>query len=645
MARQWTIYLAQDKHLDYGWCGTQAEIEVRMATLVDYYLDQAQRTGSRWNLDGTIWLDVYRRQRGEAGASRLLDAIRQGTIGYAANQAVLLWGILSTELAIRACYGSLPIERATGTPNQTVLVMENPGMPWGVANVLTECGFRYLGRGIYALRAEGYARQREPYPLFWWIAPNGERLLVRWDLYEETRSWGGYAEAFKLAGLAGEQWDAFQVRHFGDRNTPEVLEQRAAFIRETVARYEAYGDTYPISSILLLGTGWDNWTCTGDYAAFVRRFNANADGQIHLVDARYEDYFHAALTEIQERGLELPTQEGSFGICWEEWPAHLANSMARFRVAERLMRMAESRHALASLNGQADESTARAIREGMDALLRFAEHDFGGCDRATAAISAGVRAAAGTEALAVGRALCADAFHHSWPVPRRAVREELAFTWHGGRVRFDGEQCAVESIVDQDGLEWVPQAPGLRLGQFVHSLYHADALGEVVFAEAATTTYAQMQSISCLRGANGVEVRGEGACRGFFLTARWFLHTANPWIDVRYDLEGGWSDEPQVVRFCFPLAVDHPMYRYDMGGAILVAGPPSSGGHDLPGANPALCAAQTFAAVHGADRGAILVTPDAYLVVWRAGRRWVRSASVRHRSAGQLGAHDELDAE
>ena len=46
-SRQWTIYLAQDKHLDYGWCGTPTEVEVRMATLLDCYLDQVERTGSR----------------------------------------------------------------------------------------------------------------------------------------------------------------------------------------------------------------------------------------------------------------------------------------------------------------------------------------------------------------------------------------------------------------------------------------------------------------------------------------------------------------------------------------------------------------------------------------------------------------------
>jgi len=40
-ARQWTIYLAQDKHLDYNWCGSTTEIELRIAALLDYFLDTA----------------------------------------------------------------------------------------------------------------------------------------------------------------------------------------------------------------------------------------------------------------------------------------------------------------------------------------------------------------------------------------------------------------------------------------------------------------------------------------------------------------------------------------------------------------------------------------------------------------------------
>jgi hypothetical protein len=112
--RNWTIYIAQAKHLDYNWCGTTTEVELRMAALMDFYLDQAERKARRWNLDGTLWANVYRRHRGEEGLSRLHRAIRDGGIDYGGNHSVLLWGILDTETAIRASYGAVPIERASG---------------------------------------------------------------------------------------------------------------------------------------------------------------------------------------------------------------------------------------------------------------------------------------------------------------------------------------------------------------------------------------------------------------------------------------------------------------------------------------------------------------------------------------------------
>ncbi|HUU17472.1 MAG TPA: hypothetical protein VMW72_10005 [Sedimentisphaerales bacterium] len=92
--RQWTIYLAQDKHLDYNWCGSTTEIELRMAALLDYFLDAAERNETCWNLDGTLWDEVYRSHRGQINSARLYDAIRRGRVGYAGNYAVLLWGIL-----------------------------------------------------------------------------------------------------------------------------------------------------------------------------------------------------------------------------------------------------------------------------------------------------------------------------------------------------------------------------------------------------------------------------------------------------------------------------------------------------------------------------------------------------------------------
>ena len=612
---EWTVYLAQDKHLDYNWCGSTTEIELRMAALLDYFLSAAEQEKVRWNLDGTLWAEVYERHRGQAGRARLHEAIRHARIGYAGNYAVLLWGILDTETAIRACYGAVPIENATGTPARTAVVMENPGMTWGIANILNSCGFDFLGRGIYRLRAESYHHLREPYPLFRWEAPNGKRILVHWDLYHDTKSWGGYSEAYTLAAMAGEKWDAFHVKSVGDRNSPDVFKKRKTFIQQTIERYEAYGDNYPISSILLLGTGWDNWTQTEDISAFIRKFNAESDGTVRIIDARYEDFFVAAEREIRQKNLTIPTLKGSFGICWEEWAAHLAGPTAEFRKAQRLLRLAEASHALKTMTVKADDKNLRLLRHGYTELLKFAEHDFGGTDRQRAALSAGARASAVTQAMDIARSLAPESATQPVPAANDFLTAQTTFSWRGGRVVFDPGRCGVTSIRDAKGREWITDGSKKVLGEFVHTRYRSRAKPASVFPESIDSPgKCVLRNFICRRNERGVEILADYFRSDFHIESAWFFHTAKPWIDITYSLSDGWTDAPQSVEFNFPFALENPKYRYDAPGAILIAGPKDQGGNDLPGANPELFAGVTFAAASSKDRTALLLTPDTLLL-------------------------------
>jgi hypothetical protein len=661
--RSWTVYIAQDKHLDYDWCGAESEIEARMATLVDGYLDLAETNSQRWNLDCALWLEVYRRQRGEVGAARLLRAIQRGLIGYGAQYNVMLWGLIGPELAARALGVGHEIERATGRAAHTALIMENAGMPWGVAQALADGGIRYLARGIYDLRGESYVSQRAPYPLFWWIAPDGSRLLTHWPLYTSTRTWGGYAEAGELLRLAGEGWDAFHLHRVGDRNTSEVYAARATYIAQTVARYEALGADYPVSHILLLGTGWDNWTITSDISCFIARYNAEQDDRIRLVDARYDEFFGAVEQELADYRLTLPEQRGSFGICWDEWAAHLAGYQTEFRRAERLLPRIEASLALSaglpSGNGSASPSLPFAtlyadaeasLKTAYDALLRFAEHDMGGCNLATAAIAAGNRAAATARALTIAHTLATPAQLNLEPdepeaglsrwrsIGRRryaGVTSPLQLPWHGGAVVFDPLRCAVTSLCDGRGVEWVPshacQGAGVGLGELIRTRYQGEGpFREVLPGRLAGDAQPCVDAVLQSRDREGVELQIQGQRWGMKYVAHWRFHHASDTLDVTYHLRGGWDATPQTVQVAFPLvldAVEPPLLRYhhDSIGAIIAVGLNAEGGEELPGANPVLRALRTFAAVHaepgsngtpGAPRGAVLISPDAHLVTF-----------------------------
>ncbi len=204
-----------------------------------------------------------------------------------------------------------------------------------------------------------------------------------------------------------------------------------------------------------------------------------------MVDARYEDFFAAAEKEIREQNLTIPVMEGTFGICWEEWAAHLAGLTAQFRQAERLLRLAEAGETLRTVAGHGEAKNRDLIRHGFVELLRFAEHDFGGTDRRRAALSAGTRADAVTEAADIARSLQPEPAERTVPLKTPARGDE--FSWRGGRV-LDPNRCCVAPWGRRRNRGW--RRSQSRFWRIVHARYRGQAQGfgisEVLPSSAAT---------------------------------------------------------------------------------------------------------------------------------------------------------------
>jgi hypothetical protein len=176
-------------------------------------------------------------------------------------------------------------------------------------------------------------------------------------------------------------------------------------------------------------------------------------------------------------------------------------------------------------------------------------------------------------------------------------------------------RCGVASILDAEKNKWVPDDSETILGEFVHTRYRSRAKAESVFPKSIDSSgEIVLRNLTCRRSKSGVEIIADFNRSGFHIESTWFFHSARPWIDMTYRLRDGWTDDPQSVEFCFPLALENPQYRYDTSGAILIAGPKDKGGDDLPGANPELFAGVTFASASSTGRTALLLTPDTLLL-------------------------------
>ena len=306
----------------------------------------------------------------------------------------------------------------------------------------------------------------------------------------------------------------------------KVFQRRKEFIRQTTARYEADGAAYPISSILLLGTGGDNWTCANDYQVFIRQFNAESDGGVHIVDARYEDFFAAAEREIREKNLTIPTVKGSFGISWEEWAAHLAGPTRDFREADRLLRLAEAKRGSGEIGRQTGRGCRGCIEKRSPSAAGFCRTRFRGRELEDRGVVGGRAQRRRCSVLTIARSLADDGRNEPESAAEDAKPEKTDFAW---RVRgeVDASSCAIASLIDQQGGATGPtgKRPRLRRIRPHWPLLGPQEDGRSVPPRPALFAQRRHSLARLFAQPSRRRDRERGARWGFGFHTRWFFHT------------------------------------------------------------------------------------------------------------------------
>ncbi|MCJ7736761.1 MAG: hypothetical protein MUQ10_05525, partial [Anaerolineae bacterium] len=362
--KPWRIYVAQDKHLDYGWIHPVEKVTERINVLTDYYLDAADGGGPRWNFDVSIWIEEYLRSRPSYRAKRLIEALQAGTFEVGAFWLVPFPGLPGTEELIRSMYFARDLEEKHNIPIRTAYLQEVPSLPWGLATILAGAGIRYIVKGAYDLR-NPHLSEFPNQPLMRWEGPDGNSVLMRWDAYDSSRTWGGYAELHAL-------W----------RSTSN--EARAQFIERTIDRY-ASNESYPYDAILLAGLGLDEYPCTTEISDFVRWFNSQGWDYPKLIDATWNQFWEDIEHQSAARSVKAHTLSGDWGTTWEEWPAQLAGQNIVYRQARENVLTAQSLAALAyTLDPATHGERSRALDDAWRGLLQFSDHNIGGITPALA---------------------------------------------------------------------------------------------------------------------------------------------------------------------------------------------------------------------------------------------------------------------
>ncbi len=366
--RRWTVYWIASNHTDVGYTDLQEHcLEIHRENLDAALARLSGHPTFRWTAECALQVISYVQNRSSETAEALLQAIRDGKVGWSALFANMLTGLLDHETAARLVWPAGLLARTRGLVYATAQITDVPGQALTFPMILAASGVRYLASGpnperalplLPAAQAQEHHLGGGPwasYPqLFWWEAPDGSRVL-HWRNYH-------YGDGLRF----GFDQDADEMAH----RLSEWLLTNPAFL----------SPDWPYDVALLYGAQWDNARMDERLVANVEEFNRRFAFP-RLVPARAEDFFG----EVERRwAARIPVRRGDTGLYWEDGAASTAAALAQFRTAQLAARAADL---LAlwdeRLEPRDDAAAARvqqrvAERQAMwQDLLLFGEHTWG----------------------------------------------------------------------------------------------------------------------------------------------------------------------------------------------------------------------------------------------------------------------------
>ncbi|NWG75024.1 MAG: glycoside hydrolase [Rubrivivax sp.] len=316
------LYIAPDDHTDYMWTGTEEQYRQAFINMLDYYLDLIDKFANepsehqnRWNCDGSFWMWTYEKNKPSTDFQRLIERIRSGHISVPLTALVACYGGAPAEAVLRGMYYPGRIERRYSLDFTLAGSMENQTLPYGLGALWAGAGAKYSWKGICGCASKVTSPGDREHEIYWWVGPDGSKILMKWYSLISNRSLGGYAEAFD----PGTAVDLLDSKCFSS------------------SKYN-----YGIAGAF--GRGWDGLEIYTEDFVKVAKNKTNATRQV--IVSNEEDFFEDFEATY---GASLPSVSASFGNEWELYCVSMAEVSAQVKRAVEKLRSAEALATLVSL--------------------------------------------------------------------------------------------------------------------------------------------------------------------------------------------------------------------------------------------------------------------------------------------------------
>jgi hypothetical protein len=361
-AKRWTLYWLASIPTAVGYTDLQEKtLEIHRRNLDAALARLATNRDFRFTAECALQVLSFLENRSAEAGDALLQAIRDGRIGWHVLFANMLTGLLDHETFARLVWPAGKLARERGLTFSTAQITDVPGQTGTFPLLLAASGVKYLASGANPERAVPLlpptaGAEGTVYPqLYYWEGPDGSRVL---------------------------HWRASQLgdgARFGFDAGPDVMAHR---LSDWLLNQPALlAQNWPYDIALLYGADWQanapmKEAMVANLQEYGRRYLFP-----RIIAGRGEDFFR----EVERRfGPRIPVRRGDTGLYWEDGAASTAAELATFRATQLRVRAAELLSLWDDRVEPRDEETAdrrRALALERAAvwrdLLLFGEHTWG----------------------------------------------------------------------------------------------------------------------------------------------------------------------------------------------------------------------------------------------------------------------------
>src|SRR5881396_785828 len=370
-AKRWTVYWLSSIHTDVGYTDLQERaLEVHRKNLDAALAWTTTHRDFHFTAECALQVLSYVENRSPAAADALLQAIRDGKVGWQALFANMLTGLLDHETFARLVWPAGKLARERGLTFLSAQITDVPGQTLTFPTLLAASGVKYLASGPNPERAvpllPASGTEGTVYPqLYYWEGPDGSRVL-HWRAHH-------YGDGTRFGFEVGPD-------EMGHRLSDWLLNQ-PAFLAQN----------WPYDIALLYGADWqDNAPMKEAIVANVQEFTRRFTWP-RIIAGRPEDFFK----DVERRyGTKIPVRRGDTGLYWEDGAASTAAELAEFRAAQLVARAAEIAALWETRIEPRDDNAVARRRARADAraamwrdLLLFGEHTWGAAESVAAPAS------------------------------------------------------------------------------------------------------------------------------------------------------------------------------------------------------------------------------------------------------------------